>query len=110
MILQNDPSMRPGWVTPYIDGSGWTGSDAVRSQENGWLLAIDSFGIAVIEGVRVPFLQGAFRAPPQEPNDLARLIERAMIGDELSIKALYLMVGNDPRYAEYADLVKALCR
>jgi hypothetical protein len=115
-ILANDPSLRPGWTTPYFkDGSGWTGMDEVMSREDGWHLFIDALGIAVREGtipidIFSPIPRGGSPTytPHCEDEHFSRLLERAMSGSELAYKALYLMVYNDPRYEEYKQVVEAL--
>ncbi len=111
--------MRPGWTTPYLDGTGWKGIDEVMSLEGGWHLDIGSLGISVREGtVRqrdtqafIPSMRppsATHYGPAIDDEAFARLMERSMTGDEISYKALYLMVYNDPRYAEYREVVEAL--
>ncbi len=102
--------MKPGWTTPYVDGSGWRGMDSVQAQIEGWRLEIGTFGIAVRDFARhrQTSLMNTISTPPIDREAHAHLLERALTGSEAAYKALYLMVGNDERYAEYADTVKAL--
>lgn len=100
--------MRPGWVTPYIDDTGWTGTDSVVSKLGNWNLVIGALGIAVQSGGDRLWI-GAYGLPAIDREAFACLLERAMAGDKLSFKALYLMVYNDSaRYGEYAPTVQAL--
>lgn len=135
MILHEDKSMKPGWTTPFTDGSGWRGVDAVVAQSEGWTLDIAAFGIAVrrlgrakaVEPMRVVSSSsyvtsgGVTRGsvgyaiapqfnevPTLHKEDFTYLLELALTGNKTAYKALYLMVGNDSRYSEYADTVKAL--
>lgn len=131
MILKTDSSIRKGWTTPYFkDGSGWTGQDELESRQNGWWLRIEDEGILVGGGVTLGGAEvredtsvprntvylvpnGTFyvtnHQTSQEKQNFNRLLERAMTGDELSYKALYLMVYNDPEvYGEFAKTVEAL--
>lgn len=137
-ILHSDKSIRAGWTTAYYDGSGWTGKDTIQAREQGWHLNIGAFGMAVGEvglfnkspkglkylvngsgatfnGLAVPAVSSRMTistindVPLRNPESFARLLERAMCGEELSFKALYLMVYNDSeRYGEWAKTVEAL--
>lgn len=121
--------MRPGWTTPFLDGTGWKGTDALKARMEGWVLEIGSLGMAVrdyeipsaepvvgkVSGVGyVTNTSGTYfnlrnYQPASLPEPFTHLLERAMTGDELSFKALYLMVFNDPeQYGEWRPTVEAL--
>ena len=131
-VLHTDKSIRPGWVSGYPPtGDGWNASDVINSREQGWYLDIGDFGIAVVEGTRLPKLQDYYQNgdgfvtlsvnglsptltsqnlghPMSTPNAMAKLVEQALTGNKLAFKALYLMVANDSRYSEYQELVQTL--
>jgi hypothetical protein len=105
--------------------------DALQAKEQRWVLEIRALGMAVGDlppsvsladtyakcPKGLPYLVSNsgfmvgynFNIPEIDPEALNHLIERVMTGDELSYKALYLMVYNDPeRYSEWRQLVESL--
>lgn len=115
MPLQGDTSLRNIYHPWPQDGSGWTGSDAIKARVDGWELEVQPEGLAPHDitykyADQYP-VQAFFQAskPIYDKEGFAHLLERAITGDKLSIKALYLMVYNDPQhYSEFKDTVDEL--
>lgn len=114
--------MFPGWTTPwYEDGSGWTASDEFSAREEGWNLLIADDNItpyslplvdaSVTKSSTTYLSQGLYSWKPltfDASEFMPKLLEKAMTGDKLAYKALYLMAYNDRRWRDYIPTVKAL--
>ncbi len=109
MNLRSDPSEAN--LLNLYKGTGWLPSDHIHAVEQGWRLHVGSIGLAIQS---VNSLRRSYQAMPHgyaplsEEVALSALVERAMMGEELSYKALYLMTMNDNRYSEWMPLVEKL--